>query len=183
MWTQFLSCRLGCATNVIFLDVHLSCQHLGCILGNALAPLNTVLWYGIATPPAAKIRARSRSMPPNRAKVKWKHDWKSIMQICIRVLSVKRLHVKGKRKENLRRRFGSNWSKSSFMTGPGKCAWSKHLNTDSDQTPSGNKQKPIKPVWFLALGHFHFLIEPFKTILGNACLILWIHDFVFVFQY
>lgn len=69
MWTQFLSCRFGRAANTIFLDVHLSCGHLGCILGNAPASLKTVRlpWH-------RRCSHAARSESPNQTTVKWKRD-------------------------------------------------------------------------------------------------------------
>lgn len=62
---------------------------------------------------------------------------------------------------------------------PCKCAWSKHLNSNSDQTQSRNKPKPVNPVWFLALECFHLLIEPLLNHAGKS-LFNSLNPFIFV---
>lgn len=96
IWTQFLSCRLGRAANVIFLDVHLSCRQLGCILGNALAPLKTVSGcHDIQCSYTACGRNPSRIAAHSS---KSEHRQVETWQKPINLHSVKRLHMRGKRK-------------------------------------------------------------------------------------
>lgn len=96
IWTQFLSCRLGRAANVIFLDVHLSCRQLGCILGNALAPLKTVSGcHDIRCSCGACSRNPSRLATRSSESEHWKVEtW---LKNPKNLHSVKRLCMQGKK--------------------------------------------------------------------------------------
>lgn len=147
MWAQFLSCCLGRAANAIFLDVHLSRQHLGCILGNVPTSLKTA-WccdtpgvgrsYTTCSRNPSRIAAHASKSGQRKVETWLKKHCANVHSGASSEASACERRKKKKQRGRFEPRLQLIQIQSDDFQGPGGSAWSKHLK--SGQTPSASQQ-------------------------------------------
>lgn len=146
MWAQFLSCCLGHAANAIFLDVHLSRQHLGCILGNVPTPLKTA-WccdtpevgrsYTACSRNPSRIAAHASKSGQRKVETWLKKHRANVHSGASSEASACERRKKRKQRGRFELRLQLIQIQSDDFQGPGGSAWCKHLK--SGQTQQVNK--------------------------------------------